>query len=114
VLRALAEWLPPGTPCPFDVLVGTSAGAVNSAALAARAENLTAAVDTLEGVWSQFRVEQVVRADNISMLVAGLRWMVALASGGRLAKAATRVARYLAAARPDRRKDPRRAHPPEH
>ena len=86
VLRALAEWLPPGTPCPFDVLVGTSAGAVNSAALAARAENLTAAVDTLEGVWSQFRVEQVVRADNISMLVAGLRWMLALASGGRLAK----------------------------
>ena len=68
------------------MLVGTSAGAVNSAALAARAENLTAAVDTLEGVWSQFRVEQVVRADNISMLVAGLRWMLALASGGRLVK----------------------------
>ena len=27
-----------------------------------------------------------MRADNISMLVAGLRWMLALASGGRLAK----------------------------
>jgi NTE family protein len=84
VLRALAEWMPPDTPCPFDVLVGTSAGAVNAAALAARAANLTDAVHTLESVWSRFKVEQVVRADNLSMLIAGLRWMLALASGGRL------------------------------
>src|SRR5690349_1652152 len=68
VLRALAEWLPPDTPCPFDVLVGTSAGALNAAALAARSSSLTEAVHSLEKVWSQFRVDQVVRADNLSML----------------------------------------------
>jgi NTE family protein len=84
VLRELAEWLPPDSPCPFDVLVGTSAGAINSAALAARAENLLEAVRTLESVWAEFRVTHVVRADNISMLFAGLRWMLALVSGGRL------------------------------
>jgi NTE family protein len=84
VMQALSEWLPPNTPCPFDVLVGTSAGALNAAALAARAANLTEAVRTLETVWSEFRVEQVVRVDNLSMLRAGARWFLALASGGRL------------------------------
>jgi NTE family protein len=84
VLRALAEWFPQDTPCPFDVLVGTSAGAVNSTALAAWAANFSEAVRTLARVWSRFKVEQVVRTDNISMLIAGVRWMLALASGGRL------------------------------
>jgi NTE family protein len=84
VLRALAEWLPPDTPCPFDVLVGTSAGALNAAAMAARSSSLTEAVHSLEAVWSEFRVDQVVRVDNLSMLRAGVRWFLALASGGRL------------------------------
>jgi NTE family protein len=84
VLRAIADWLPPDMPCPFDVLVGTSAGALNAAALAARAANLTDAVHTLESVWAEFEVGHVVRADNLSMLVAGMRWMAALVSGGRV------------------------------
>ena len=82
VLGAIAEWLPPGAPCPFEVLVGTSAGALNAAALAARAENFRSAVKVLEDVWSQFRVEQVVRADPATMLRAGLHWMLSVASGG--------------------------------
>ena len=82
VLGAMAQWLPPDAPCPFEVLVGTSAGALNAAALAARAENFTSAVKVLEDVWSQFRVEQVVRADPATMLRAGLHWMLSVASGG--------------------------------
>jgi NTE family protein len=85
VLRALADWLPPDSPCPFDVLVGTSAGALNASALAARAANLGDALQTLESVWAEFKVNHVVRADNLSMLVAGVRWMLALASSGHLA-----------------------------
>ena len=84
VLRALAEWLPPDMPCPFDVLVGTSAGALNAAALAARAANLNDALRTLESVWAEFRVEHVVRADTLSMLKAGARWFLALMTGGHL------------------------------
>jgi len=38
VLRAIADWLPEDTPCPFEVLVGTSAGAINAASLAARSK----------------------------------------------------------------------------
>ena len=82
VLGAIAEWMPPDAPCPFEVLVGTSAGALNAAALAARAENFGSAVKVLEDVWSQFRVEQVVRADPATMLRAGLHWMLSVASGG--------------------------------
>ena len=35
VLKAIAEWLPADAPCPFEVLVGTSAGALNAAAIGA-------------------------------------------------------------------------------
>ena len=86
VLKAIAEWLPPDAPCPFEVLVGTSAGALNAAAIGARAHSLREAVQSLEQVWSSFRVEHVVRADSLSMLRSGLHWMVSLLSGGLLAK----------------------------
>ena len=38
VLKAITEWLPEDAPCPFEVLVGTSAGALNAAAIGARAQ----------------------------------------------------------------------------
>jgi len=82
VLGAMAEWMPPDASCPFEVLVGTSAGALNAAALAARAENFGSAVRVLEDVWARFRVEHVVRADPATMLRAGLHWMLSVASGG--------------------------------
>jgi NTE family protein len=86
VLKAIAEWLPSDAPCPFEVLVGTSAGALNAAAIGARAHSLSEAVQSLEQVWSNFRVEQVVRADSLTMLRSGLHWMVSLLSGGWLAQ----------------------------
>ena len=85
VLKAMSQWLPANTPCPFAVLVGTSAGALNAAALAARAHSFGEAVGVLEDVWSSFRVEQVVRADTTTMLKSGLRWLASMLSGGRLA-----------------------------
>jgi NTE family protein len=86
VLKAIAEWLPPDSPCPFEVLVGTSAGALNAAALGARAHSLHEAVQSLEDVWSNFRVEQVVQASSLSMLRSGLHWLVSLLSGGSIAR----------------------------
>jgi NTE family protein len=82
VLQAIAEWLPPDAPCPFNVLVGTSAGAINAAALAARGRRFGEAVATLERVWSDFHLEQVVRTDPGAVLRAGLHWAVSLLSGG--------------------------------
>jgi NTE family protein len=85
VLRAIADWLPPGQACPFQVLVGTSAGAINAAALAAHATRLVDGVAALEAVWSGFRSSQVVRCDPLTMLRGVLHWTVSLASSGWLA-----------------------------
>ncbi|HSQ70090.1 MAG TPA: patatin-like phospholipase family protein, partial [Steroidobacteraceae bacterium] len=82
VLQAIADWLPEDTPCPFEVLVGTSAGAINAASLAARSPSLRDAVATLERVWSGFSVDQVFDVDNLSMVRAGLHWLLAMTSGG--------------------------------
>jgi NTE family protein len=40
------------------------------------------AVANLENVWSHFHVEQVFKADSLSMVRAGLHWLFAMASGG--------------------------------
>jgi NTE family protein len=86
VLKAIAEWLPADAPCPFEVLVGTSAGALNAAAIGARAHSFREAVESLEEVWSNFRVEQVMQASSLTMLRSGLHWMVSLLSAGWIAK----------------------------
>jgi NTE family protein len=82
VLRQIAEWMPPDASCPFEVLVGTSAGALNAAALAAGADHIGRAVESLERVWASFTVGQVVRVDTVTMLRAGLRWFFSVGSGG--------------------------------
>ena len=85
VLQAIAEWLPEDAPCPFQVLVGTSAGAINAAALAARGRRFAEAVAHLGQVWSGVRLGQVVRDDVGAVLKAGLHWAISLLSGGWLA-----------------------------
>jgi NTE family protein len=84
VLQAIATWLPADAPCPFSVLVGTSAGAINAAALAAGGRRFADAVGILERVWSGFHLDQVVRTDAGPVLRAGLHWAVSLLSGGLL------------------------------
>jgi NTE family protein len=83
VLKAIAELLP-GTPNPFPVIVGTSAGAVAAAVLATEALRWHRAVDALCRVWAGFHVDQVFRADPASMLRSGLHWGLSLLSGGLL------------------------------
>jgi NTE family protein len=82
VLSEIAQWLPADEPCPFEVLVGTSAGALNAAAIAARADRFRGAVSVLEDVWANFRVHQVMRADAWTMMRAGVHWMLSVISGG--------------------------------
>lgn len=85
VMRAVADLLPHGAPTPFKVLTGTSAGAIVATCVAAYADHFRTGVVTLERVWRNFRVEQVYRADAMSMLRAGLRGMAAVLTVGRLA-----------------------------
>ena len=86
VLGAIADWLPDDSPCPFEVLVGTSAGALNAATVAARAARLRDGVAMLEHVWSDFEVAHVVRTDPWTVFWAGMQWLLSVASGGWLAR----------------------------
>jgi NTE family protein len=81
VLRALAELLPRARN-PFPVIVGTSAGAVSAAVLAAEAIHWRRAVGGLEEVWANFKVGQVFHADPLHMLRSGVHWLLSLVSGG--------------------------------
>jgi NTE family protein len=81
VLLALAELLPRARN-PFQVIVGTSAGAVAASVLAAEAHRWRRAVAGLERVWANFRSGQVFHVDAPHMLRAGSHWVLALLSGG--------------------------------
>jgi NTE family protein len=81
VLLALTELLPRARN-PFQVIVGTSAGAVAASVLAAEAHHWRRAVEGLERVWANFRTGQVFRADPGHMLRSGMHWLLSLLSGG--------------------------------
>jgi NTE family protein len=84
VLKAIAEILPLGSVNPFQVLSGTSAGAINSVVLASKARRFRVAVAELETVWGNFRSDQVFRTDSWTMLKSSLHWLMAIVLGGYL------------------------------
>jgi NTE family protein len=90
VLRAIAR-LRRGTAAsprrnPFGVICGTSAGAVNAAALACNADQFDAAVDGIVHVWENFRAEQVYRADSLGVIRSGAQWLSMLSMGWLIAR----------------------------
>jgi NTE family protein len=62
--------------------VGTSAGAVSATILASNVTRWHQSIAEIEGVWANFRVNQVFRSDAWAMLKAGGRWMGSLLTGG--------------------------------
>ena len=82
VLRAIAALRPAGSPSPFQVLCGTSAGAINAAAIAADAADFRRGVRRLVSVWKNFHAADVYRADVLGIARCGARWLVALVIGG--------------------------------
>jgi NTE family protein len=82
VLKAVAEFLPRRARNPFNVISGASAGAINAAVLASRAANFEAAVADMLSVWSNFSVNQVYRADALTLLRSSLHWLATVVTGG--------------------------------
>lgn len=66
----------------FDILVGSSAGAISAAALAAFADDPTAGVTALEQAWCGVEASQVFRTDVLSLGGIGVRWARDLSLGG--------------------------------
>ena len=82
VLRAIAELVPHGCINPFQVISGTSAGAINSVVLASKARRFRVAVAELESVWGRFHCEQVYKTGALTMLKSSLHWFAAIVLGG--------------------------------
>lgn len=75
-------------PAPFDLLVGTSAGALNVGMMGAWAGDWTKGVDELLGLWGQLRPQQVFRTDVRSLGGLGAKWIRDLSFGGLTHRAA--------------------------
>jgi len=82
VLKAISELLPKGAVNPFQIISGTSAGAVTSIVLAAKARRFRHAVAELEDVWGNFRCHDVYKTDHLTLLMNSLRWFGAMVTGG--------------------------------
>jgi NTE family protein len=89
VLRALARIRREvGAPHsnPFGIIVGTSAGAINAAALACQADRFDHAVAGVVDVWRHFSADKVYRADAFGVVRTGARWLTMLTLGWALAR----------------------------
>jgi NTE family protein len=81
ISRILGEAGWPAARNPFAIICGTSAGALNAAGLACRADDFGDAVDQLADVWEGIDVSQVYRADSLGVLRSGARWLSLLSFG---------------------------------
>jgi NTE family protein len=81
VLDAIGELLPEPGRNPFPIICGTSAGAINAAALACFADDFGKGVGYLQDTWGNFHAAQVYRADALGIGASGLNWLSALMFG---------------------------------
>ncbi|RZI40723.1 patatin-like phospholipase family protein [Herbaspirillum sp. HC18] len=77
-------WLPQQNP--YDIICGTSAGAINATALACHADNFEEGLQKIQRVWERITAEQVYRADSLGVLRSGARWLSLLSFGWLLRK----------------------------
>src|SRR5215218_6348013 len=77
VLRAISEMLPADAPCPFPIICGTSAGAINATVLAINANNFRQGVRQLMTVWKNFHVHHVYRSDPLGVIHNSIKWIAA-------------------------------------
>jgi len=81
VLRAVANILPKHLPNPFQVISGTSAGALNAVSLATHAHHLRTGVRTLEYIWKNISSEQIYDPQSGNLLSSASGVLLAMLSG---------------------------------
>lgn len=82
VLKAIADLHPKHTANPFSIISGTSAGAINSVALAASANNFRLGVKKVEKIWSRLEVSDVVESGSFKILLNALHLSASLFNSG--------------------------------
>ena len=68
VLKAITTQYPRNSPLPFQIICGTSAGAINGAGLACYASCFHLGVKKIESVWRNFHTNQVYYSDYPRLL----------------------------------------------
>ncbi|MCY1210207.1 MAG: patatin-like phospholipase family protein [Achromobacter veterisilvae] len=85
VLSAIMELLDPDWHSrfqnPFHIICGTSAGAINAAALACRADRPHLGVRRIRRLWSSLNTDMIYRADAPGLIRTGVRWLGLLSLG---------------------------------
>lgn len=74
VLKAIAELVPKGCANPFPVICGTSAGSINTVALASNAANFHLGVKRITSVWENFELHHVFLCDGKNLLKRIASW----------------------------------------
>jgi len=80
-IAALAEIIP-SQKLPFEIIAGTSAGAINAAAIASHAHDWIQGAEVLRQKWTTLTLDQVYRTDLISILKIALGWVSRTMFGG--------------------------------
>jgi len=78
VLKAIAEFMPYRARMPFDVVCGTSAGALNAVTLAMNARHFRKGVRYLLNIWNNAHVSDIYRSDVLGVLGNSGRWVSGL------------------------------------
>jgi NTE family protein len=78
VLKAIAEFTPRRVRNPFQVICGTSAGALNAVTLAVNAQHFRKGVKHLLGIWANAQVSDIYRSDVLGVAKNTWRWLAGL------------------------------------
>jgi NTE family protein len=81
VLKAIAEFIPRRSHCPFPIICGTSAGALNAATLAINAKSFSMGVQYLVNTWKNFHANRIYRTDVVGVFNNSILWFAGLALG---------------------------------
>ena len=73
-------------PNPFAIITGTSAGALNAAALACGADDFDQTVRRVVTIWKNFQTHEVYQSDVLSVMRTGARWISLLSIGWMIAR----------------------------
>ena len=82
VLKAIADMLPEDARNPFQVISGSSSGALNAVLLASSANRFQEGVDRLWGIWSNFHVGKVFKVDSWTAFKSAVGWGANFLLGG--------------------------------
>ncbi len=74
VLKAIAEIIPSDAGNPFPIICGTSAGSINTVALASNADDFQEGVRRINSVWANFELHHVFHADGKSLFKRIASW----------------------------------------